>query len=128
MVLKHFRARYSKGVLEPLEAIDLEEGAEVLLTIRRVPSPKRDLEAFRRAAGGWKGHHDDPDELIRMLYESRITGSREPPSHLARIHRSKLDRAGCGAGGEFGGRGGVRQAAARAERSEEPSLSAARGR
>ena len=47
---------------------------------------------------------------------------------LARIHRSKLDGAGCRAGGEFGGRAGVRQAAARAERSEEPSLSAARGR
>ena len=46
----------------------------------------------------------------------------------ARIHRSKLDRAGCRAGGEFGGRAGVRQAAARAERSEELSLSAAQGR
>ena len=79
MVLRSIRARYSKGVLEPLEVLDLEEGVEVLLTIRRVPSPKRNFEAFRRSAGGWKGHHDDPDELIRMIYESRITGSRIPP-------------------------------------------------
>ena len=61
MVLKHFRARYSKGVLEPLEAIDLEEGAEVSVSIEEAPSAKRDLEAFRRAAGGWKGN-SDPDE------------------------------------------------------------------
>ena len=53
IVPKHFRARYSKGVLEPLEAIDLEEGAEVSVSIEEAPSPKRDPEAFRRgpAAG-----------------------------------------------------------------------------
>ena len=78
MVLKHFRARFSKGVLEPLEAIDLEEGAEVSVSIEETPSPTRDLEAFRRAAGGWKGN-SDPEELKRMIYEARITGSREPP-------------------------------------------------
>ena len=75
---KHFRARYSKGVLEPLEAIDLEEGAEVSVSIEETPSPKHDLEAFRRAAGGWKGN-SDPEGLKRMIYESRISGSREPP-------------------------------------------------
>ena len=78
MVLKHFRARYSKGVLEPLEELDLEEGAEVSVSIEKAPSPKRDLEAFRRAAGGWKGN-SDPEELKRMIYESRIRGSRIPP-------------------------------------------------
>ena len=80
MVTRHVRARYSKGVLEPLEAIDLEEGAEVSLSIKEEPSLESPGEALRRSAGGWKGHHDDPDELIRMLYESRITGSREPPN------------------------------------------------
>ena len=79
MVLKHFRARYSKGVLEPLEELDLKEGAEVSVSIEEAPSPKRSREAILRSAGGWKGHHDDPDELIRMIYESRITGSRIPP-------------------------------------------------
>ena len=78
MVLKHFRARYSKGVLEPLEELDLEEGAEVSVSIEEAPSRERKLEAFRRSAGSWKGN-SDPDELIRMIYESRITGSRIPP-------------------------------------------------
>ncbi len=79
MVLRSIRDRYSKGVLEPLEELDLEEGAEVSVSIKEAPSPKRDPEAMRAGAGGWVGQHDDPDELIRMIYESRITGSREPP-------------------------------------------------
>ena len=78
MVTKHFRARYTKGVLEPLEAIDLEEGEEVSVSIQK-PSPKHDPEAMRAGAGGWVGQHD-PEELKRMIYESRITGSREPPN------------------------------------------------
>ncbi len=78
MVTRHFRARYSKGVLEPLEALDLKEGEEVSLSIDEESSPKRNFEAFRRSAGSWKGK-SDPDELIRMIYGSRITGSREPP-------------------------------------------------
>ena len=49
------------------------------VSIEEAPEPKRSREAILRSAGGWKGHHDDPEELIRMLYESRITGSREPP-------------------------------------------------
>lgn len=78
MVLRSIRARYSGGVFEPLEDVDLADGQEVLLTVDDNPSPKRDLEAMRAGAGGWVGQHD-PEELIRMLYEARITGSREPP-------------------------------------------------
>ncbi|MYA18897.1 MAG: DUF104 domain-containing protein [Chloroflexi bacterium] len=78
MVTRHFRARYSKGVLEPLEALDLKEGAEVSLSIEETPSRERKLEALRRSAGGWKGN-SDPEELKRMIYEARIAGSREPP-------------------------------------------------
>ena len=46
------------------------------------PPATRDPEALREAmragAGGWVGQHD-PGELKRMIYEARITGSREPP-------------------------------------------------
>ena len=79
MVLRSVRARYSNGVFEPLDDVDLAENQEVLLTVDEKPSPKRDPEAMRAGAGGWVGQHD-PDELIRMLYEARITGSREPPA------------------------------------------------
>ena len=42
------------------------------------PSPEGAIEALRASAGGWVGMHD-PEELKRMIYEARITGSREEP-------------------------------------------------
>lgn len=100
MVRMRIRARFRHGVLEPSEPLDLEEGVEVeveltvdeqvdatekaedaalIRAIQEGLTTERVTEAFIAAAGGWKGHHDDPDQLVRDLYESRITGSREPP-------------------------------------------------
>lgn len=100
MVRRRIKARVRHGVLEPSEPLGLEEGVEVELEVtvdehehgteaaedaalvRAIEEGLRTdrvTGAFLAAAGGWKGHHDDPDELIRDLYESRVTGSREPP-------------------------------------------------
>ena len=51
------RARFTRGVLEPLERVGLPEGKELTITILDIPSG-RDFEAFRRSAGGWKGTID----------------------------------------------------------------------
>lgn len=79
MVLRSVRARFSGGVSEPLEDVDLADDQEVLLMVDDKPSSKGDPEAMRADAGGWVGPFDDHNELIQMLYEARITGSREPP-------------------------------------------------
>ena len=71
------RARVTHGVLEPLERIDLPEGKEVLVTITAAPS-RTDVEAFRRAAGGWKGTVD-AEALIRNIYADRLISSRSEP-------------------------------------------------
>ena len=72
------KARYSKGVIIPLEPLDIEEGASLCVSIE-VESPsaraQRGLKALRASAGGWKGTHD-PDELIRDIYQARLAGSR----------------------------------------------------
>ena len=72
------KARYSNGVIMPLEPLDIEEGANLRVSIE-VESPAshadRSRKALRAAAGGWKGTHD-PDELIRDIYEARLTGTR----------------------------------------------------
>ena len=80
MALRRVKARYTDGVLEPEEPLGLEEGVEVEVTVEEASSLTQEerLERMRSAAGSWKGN-SDPDELIRMLYEARITGSREPP-------------------------------------------------
>ncbi|MBI4442679.1 MAG: antitoxin family protein [Acidobacteria bacterium] len=67
------RVRVKGGLLEPLEKIDLPDGLEVLLMIVAA-SPEPDLEAFRRAAGGWRGTVD-ADGLIRNIYSSRTQSS-----------------------------------------------------
>jgi len=101
MATRSVRARYRNGVLEPLEAVDLSEDQEVLLTLddeQQAPSDQdslsksagvwadmfeddeqklpTDREAFVQAAGGWVGQFDDYQALIREIYQARIDGTR----------------------------------------------------
>ena len=71
------RARVRRGMLELLEKVNLPEGKEVTVTIRDVSSPD-DREAFRRAAGKWKGHVD-ADALIKNIYADRLIATRPEP-------------------------------------------------
>jgi predicted DNA-binding antitoxin AbrB/MazE fold protein len=71
------RARVGRGVLELLEKVDLPEGKEVSVTILDVPSTT-DKEAFRRAAGGWKGTVD-AEALIKNIYADRLISTRPVP-------------------------------------------------
>ena len=72
-----FRARVRGGMLEPLDRIELPEGEEVTVTIVDSPSV-RDLTAFARARGGWRGTVD-AEALIRNIYESRLVSTRPEP-------------------------------------------------
>jgi predicted DNA-binding antitoxin AbrB/MazE fold protein len=71
------RARFTNGVLEPLETLNLPEGTEVTVTILDVPSAG-DGDAFRRSAGGWKGTID-AEELIKNIYADRLIATRPEP-------------------------------------------------
>ncbi len=64
-------------MLEPMEGIDLLEGEEVTVTITKQPSAE-DVEAFRRAAGSWRGKVD-AEELIRNIYADRLISTRPKP-------------------------------------------------
>lgn len=44
IVVRNVRARFSGGVLEPLDDLDLEEGAEVLLTLEEQPQGSVEAE------------------------------------------------------------------------------------
>ena len=71
------RARVGRGVLKLLGKIDIPEGKEVSVTILDVPS-STDKEAFRRAAGGWKGTVD-AEALIKNIYADRLISTRPVP-------------------------------------------------
>ena len=72
------RARFANGVLEPLEALDLDEGQEVTVSIDDQTLPSRQGRGMRAAAGAWKGTHD-PERLKREIYAARLMTSRPRP-------------------------------------------------
>ena len=77
-MIKEIRARFSKGVLEPLEAVDLKEGEEVRVIITKRPQGKGLREALRASAGGWKDLVS-AEELKRNIYANRLIRTRPEP-------------------------------------------------
>ena len=75
---REIRARFSKGKIEPLEEIDLEEGTEVRVIIPDRDKGKRVVASLRATAGAWKGTHD-PEELKRNIYADRPISTRPEP-------------------------------------------------
>jgi hypothetical protein len=71
------RARKRGDVLELLEKVELPEGKEVSVTILETPEA-RDLAAFDRAAGSWKGTLD-VDAFLKNNAESRMRSTRPAP-------------------------------------------------
>jgi predicted DNA-binding antitoxin AbrB/MazE fold protein len=75
---REIRAKFSKGVIEPLEKVDLEEGEELTIIISERAKGKEMVEALRASAGAWKGTHD-PEELKRNIYADRLINDRPEP-------------------------------------------------
>ena len=71
-------ATYSGGVLKPRERLDLEEGAEVMVSISEARLSEDSLAVMRSSAGGWKGLVD-AEKLIEDIYESRWLITRSEP-------------------------------------------------
>ena len=71
------RARFSHGVLEPLDRVDVPEGEVVTVTIIRLPTTATG-SGLERSAGGWKGLID-ADELKRNIYADRLISTRPEP-------------------------------------------------
>lgn len=74
---KTIRARFSKGVIEPLEKINIPEGEEITVTIMKVPLKHR-KGSFEKSAGAWKGTLD-AEKLIENIYADRLLTTREEP-------------------------------------------------
>ncbi len=59
------RARYSKGIIEPLEQVEIAEGREITITIVETSLESED-DDFEKSAGGWEGTID-AEKLIRDI-------------------------------------------------------------
>ena len=71
---KKLRARFSNGVLTPLEKLDLEEGAEVTVSIDDEPelSLEERIKGSQSAAGDRDDKHDQ-EELKPTLRSPRLS-------------------------------------------------------
>ena len=74
-MVKEIRARFSEGVIQPLEKVDLEEGQEITVTISERPAGKGMREALLSTAGGWKDLVD-AEMLKTDIYADRLTSNR----------------------------------------------------
>ena len=74
---KSVKARFSKGMIEPLEKLEFEEGKETIITISEVSYPKVEnfLEALKATSGGWKDLID-AEELKWNIYADRLVSTR----------------------------------------------------
>ncbi|HDD04968.1 MAG TPA: DUF104 domain-containing protein [Candidatus Aenigmarchaeota archaeon] len=77
-MIKEIKARFSKGVIEPLEKLDLEEGEELKITISPISKKKSVTEALRKTFGGWKDLID-AEELKKNIYSDRLITTRPEP-------------------------------------------------
>jgi len=68
-----FRARFSRGVLRPLERLSLREGEEVSVAI--LPAGPHNDEWLLKTAGGWAGLIDC-ERLKENIYMDRLLRSR----------------------------------------------------
>lgn len=75
---KTIRARFSNGVIEPLDKVNLPEGEEITIVISRMVEGKGMLEALRTTAGAWRDLVDC-EELERNIYVDRLVQSRPEP-------------------------------------------------
>jgi predicted DNA-binding antitoxin AbrB/MazE fold protein len=74
---KTIKAKFSKGVIKPLEKLEISEGKEVTVTIIDFPL-KSKKDGFERAAGAWRGTID-AEKLIASIYADRLVETRKVP-------------------------------------------------
>ena len=71
---KTIRARYRNGLIEPLENIDLADGAEITITVSELAEPSED--GLSKSFGGWRGLID-AEEFLNNIYADRQISTRQ---------------------------------------------------
>jgi hypothetical protein len=72
---KTIKARYSKGVIEPLEKLEIEEGKELTITISEVSEKVEGEDPLDLTFGGWVGLID-AEALKKNIYADRLISTR----------------------------------------------------
>ena len=104
-MLNTIKARCVNGALVPVDAVELEEGAEYLMTLKLAPTPEaaalvawakaaaaatraepaadpeERLRLFKSTAGSWREYDAYWEEWVKDLHDEKIrNGSPTPPA------------------------------------------------
>ena len=71
---KTIRAKFSKGVIKPLEKVDIKEGTEITVTIIEIPK-KGEGDPLDATFGGW-ADTINCEELKKNIYADRLISTR----------------------------------------------------
>ncbi len=71
---KTIRAKVSKGVIKPLDDLDIEDGKEITITIVETSPTFEKGDALDKTAGGWLGLVD-AEELKNNIYSHRLVNT-----------------------------------------------------
>lgn len=75
-MVRTIKARYSNGVIKPLEELELKEGEEVTITIAEgSEETKGEEDPLNSTFGGWVGLIDS-EELKKNIYADRLVATR----------------------------------------------------
>ena len=74
-MVKTIKSRFSRGMIEPLEEVDIEEGKEIRVTITEASIPVGAEDPLEVSFGGWKDLIDC-EELKRNIYADRLISTR----------------------------------------------------
>ena len=79
-MIKSIKAKFTDGVIVPMEPLNFEEGEEIIITvsIKTLQSKEERRKRTMSAAGGWEGNVDG-EELKRDIYASRRINTRPGP-------------------------------------------------
>jgi predicted DNA-binding antitoxin AbrB/MazE fold protein len=72
---KTIKARYRRGVIEPLEKLDIEEGKELIVTISDSPFEEKGNDPLDVTFGGW-AKLINAEELKKNIYADRSIATR----------------------------------------------------
>ena len=77
-MIQKLKATYADGVFKPAGRVDLDEGADGVISLSDGRDPESDFKGLASTAGGWKDTIDC-DQLLRDIYDSRAEiANREP--------------------------------------------------
>ena len=77
-MIQDLKATYADGVFKPTSPVDLDDGAQVVISVTEDIHSENKFRGLEASAGSWKDIVDC-DQLIEDIYEHRASESRGQP-------------------------------------------------